>query len=130
MMVQVKVSLGELVDKLSILEIKKEKITDQEKLAHVENEHHALTETLEDLGLDGIETFQRELKEVNLKLWDIEDQIREKERDKDFGQGFIDLARAVYITNDKRFEVKARCNQHFGSELHEVKSYEKYEEND
>lgn len=130
MMVQVKVSLGELVDKLSILEIKKEKITDKLKLEHVERERQALNETLSLLKLEGIETFQNELKQVNLKLWEIEDKIREKERDKDFGEGFVELARSVYITNDQRFDVKARCNQHFGSELHEVKSYEKYTEND
>ncbi len=128
MMVQVKVSLGELVDKLSILEIKKEKIKDSEKLIHVERERHTLQETLDSLKLKGIENFQKELKEVNSQLWDIEDRIREKERDKEFDQGFIDLARSVYITNDKRFKVKARCNAHYGSELQEVKSYEKYTE--
>lgn len=127
MMVQVKVSLGELVDKLSILEIKSQKISDPQKLEHVNREKKSLQETLDDLALEGIEAFQKELFEVNSELWDIEDRIREKERNSQFDGEFIEIARAVYVTNDKRFDVKDRCNRHFGSSLQEVKSYEKYD---
>ena len=127
MMVQVKVSLGELVDKLSILEIKAQKITDPEKLSHVQKEREALQSTLNELALEGIEAFQKELFEVNSELWDIEDRIREKERNSAFDAEFIEIARAVYVTNDKRFAVKDRCNRHYGSSLQEVKSYEKYD---
>lgn len=127
MMVQVEVSLGELVDKLSILEIKSQKITDTEKLKHVAKERQSLQDTLNKLGLEGVEKFQKELFAVNSELWDIEDRIREKERNGQFDEEFIEIARSVYVTNDKRFEVKDRCNRHFGSALQEVKSYEKYD---
>jgi len=123
----VKVSLGELVDKLSILEIKKVKIQDEEKQQHIEKERLALLETLNNLALEGISTFLEQLRHINLELWEIEDKIREKERAKEFDSEFVELARSVYITNDKRFEVKSLCNGHFGSELREVKSYEKYD---
>jgi hypothetical protein len=126
-MVQVKVSLGELVDKLSILEIKKVKIQDEEKQQLIEKERLALLETLNNLALEGISTFLEQLRHINLELWEIEDKIREKERAKEFDAEFVELARSVYITNDKRFEVKSSCNGHFGSELREVKSYEKYD---
>ncbi|MCO4792104.1 MAG: hypothetical protein KC493_00215 [Bacteriovoracaceae bacterium] len=126
MNVTVEVPLGELVDKLSILRIKQKFITDEEKLIHVNKEESVLTKTLADLKLEGIETFLNDLIEVNTKLWKIEDDIRDKERSKKFDQEFIDLARAVYVTNDLRFEAKGRVNDHFGSGLQEVKSYQKY----
>ena len=126
MKVTVEVSLGELVDKLTILEIKSEKIKDSKKLEHIQNERAALSKSLDNLGLSSMGSFKEKLKGINLKLWGIEDDIRECERAKDFGQDFVSLARAVYITNDQRFDVKNEINQKFGSELNEVKSYEEY----
>lgn len=120
------ISLGELVDKLSILRIKQEKITDSEKRHHIDVEERHLTELLEELCLPDLAPLLDELVEVNKKLWKIEDDIREKERQKSFDQGFIELARAVYITNDQRFEVKNKINEKYGSELREMKSYEDY----
>lgn len=127
MQVKVSVSLGELVDKITILKIKKEKIRDPKKLSHVQKELQELTGTLKDLGLEGMEDFENELISINSSLWEIEDNIREKEREKAFDEEFISLARSVYFTNDKRFEVKAKINSHFGSSFHEVKSYESYD---
>ncbi|MCR9203154.1 MAG: DUF6165 family protein [Halobacteriovoraceae bacterium] len=127
MKVQVSVSLGELIDKITILKIKQEKIGDTEKLKHVRNELTSLQATLDSLGLDGYQALETQLIETNTKLWEIEDDIREKERNKDFGEGFIQLARAVYITNDQRFELKSQLNGKFGSQFQEVKSYESYD---
>lgn len=127
MMVQVNVSLGELIDKITILKIKQQKISDPEKLKHIGNELDSLLETLKALGISGHEDLESQLIETNTKLWEIEDDIREKERNKDFGEEFIQLARAVYITNDHRFELKAQLNSKFGSKFHEVKSYESYD---
>jgi len=127
MLVQVKVSLGELVDKLTILAIKSEKITDPEKLKHVKREFDELKRTLDELNLEGIDEHFEELKKINEELWVIEDDIRDKERDKEFDEAFVKLARAVYVTNDQRFGAKARCNERYGSELQEVKSYQKYD---
>lgn len=126
MNVKVEVSLGELVDKLSILRIKQKFISDQKKLVHVNKEEAILEKTLSELSLPGIESFLEELISVNSKLWKIEDDIREKERSKSFDQEFIELARAVYVTNDLRFDVKNRINAQYGSSLQEVKSYEDY----
>lgn len=126
MMVQVQVSLGELVDKITILEIKKNNIKDEVKQKHIANELSVLRQTLTELGLNGIEKFENDLLAVNKTLWKIEDDIREKERSGEFDQGFIDLARAVYVTNDQRFAVKSACNEAFGSTLVEVKSYKDY----
>ncbi len=127
MEIAVKVSLGELVDKLSILAIKTQKINDESKLAHVRREYAELEKTLNSLNLSNIENHFESLKEINEKLWKIEDDIRDKERDKEFDDEFIRLARAVYITNDERFAAKAKCNEAYGSELQEVKSYQKYD---
>lgn len=126
MNIKVDVSLGELVDKISILRIKQKFITDQEKLGHVNKEEAVLTEILNALNLEGISPFLEELVEVNTKLWKIEDDIRDKERDKEFDEKFIELARAVYVTNDQRFDVKNRINSKFDSGLREVKSYQEY----
>ncbi len=126
MNIKIDVSLGELVDKISILRIKQKFITDQEKLGHVNKEESVLTGTLEELNLDGIEEFLQELVDVNSKLWKIEDDIRDKERNKTFDQEFIELARAVYVTNDQRFDVKNRINSKYQSGLREVKSYQEY----
>lgn len=123
------VSLGELVDKLTILEIKMEKIDNSEKVAHAKNEFDALTKTLKSLKLneqEKLDSLRKDLKEINLTLWEIEDDIRIKEKNREYDQGFIDLARSVYITNDRRFEVKNSINMSYNSGIKEVKSYEGY----
>ena len=126
MKVQIEVSLGELVDKVSILRIKQKMITDTEKLKLVNQEERLLTQTLESLKLEGIEELLLELSKVNQQLWKIEDDIRDCERDKKFEKAFIELARAVYHTKDKRFEIKNQVNLKYGSEVKEVKSYQQY----
>ncbi|MCK5073670.1 MAG: hypothetical protein KAQ98_09610 [Bacteriovoracaceae bacterium] len=126
MLIDCKISLGELVDKISILRIKKKFLDGTEKLMYVDKENLTLTRILNDLKLDGIDSFLNELIEVNTKLWKIEDDIREKERNGEFDQDFIKFARSVYITNDERFRIKNRINESYGSDLREVKSYKKY----
>lgn len=126
MNIQCEVSLGELVDKISILRIKSEKITDMTKLAHVRKEEQSLMTTLNSLKLAGIEQYLESMIEVNLILWKIEDDIRDKERAKVFDAEFIELARQVYITNDERFRRKNLINTIYQSGLVEVKSYQKY----
>jgi hypothetical protein len=120
------VSLGELVDKISILKIKSQKITDIEKLVHVKKEETSLLQTLKSLKLLNIDHHLEQMIEVNLKLWKIEDDIRDLERAKTFNQEFIVLARAVYITNDERFKRKNTINNQYKSGLVEVKSYQDY----
>ena len=121
------ISVGELIDKISILEIKKKKITDKKKQSFVKEELQLLLSTMNDAVQDNkINGFLDKLIEVNSKLWKIEDDIRYCEIKKKFDQHFIDLARAVYITNDKRSEIKLAINNYFGSTLIEVKSYTKY----
>lgn len=121
------VSLGELVDKITILEIKTERVDDAEKVKFAHQEKEALEKTLAALNLEGIGKMRNELKAVNEELWVIEDRIRDCEREKRFDQEFIELARSVYKTNDKRFEKKNAINVNFGSDFREVKSYEEYE---
>ena len=120
------ISLGELIDKISILKIKLANITDQEKLLHVKKEEEILMKQLTSLSLEGIDFHLKQMIEVNSKLWKIEDDIRDKERDKKFDHEFIELARAVYVTNDERFNRKNRINQQYQSQIVEVKSYQKY----
>jgi dsDNA-specific endonuclease/ATPase MutS2 len=120
------VSLGELIDKLTILTIKTERIGDAVKRDLAQKEAMSLSKTLSELALSGVDNFFNRLKVVNEALWDIEDEIRLLERDQDFGEQFVRLARAVYQTNDQRFEIKNEINHHFGSGIKEVKSYEKY----
>ncbi|MBC7427999.1 MAG: hypothetical protein H7336_05265 [Bacteriovorax sp.] len=126
MNINCEISLGELVDKISILKIKSQKITDTVKLEHVKKEEKSLTETLASLKLDKIEHHLDQMIEVNLKLWKIEDDIRDLEREKNFGEEFIKLARAVYITNDERFKRKNTINTTYKSGFIEVKSYQDY----
>ena len=127
MIINTPVSLGELVDKISILHIKNTNIKDNEKLLLVKEELSLLQQTLNDhVNSDKIKPFLESLIEINSKLWIIEDDIRDCERDKNFDQKFIDLARSVYFTNDKRSEIKLEINKKFGSKIVEVKSYEKY----
>lgn len=121
------ISVGELMDKISILKIKKKNITDEKKLVFINEELQLLSSTLNAVVQDSkINEFLDKLIEVNSKLWKIEDDIRLCERNKKFNQHFIDLAREVYITNDKRADIKLAINNHFGSTLVEVKSYMKY----
>ena len=127
MLINTPISLGELVDKISILMIKKINISDSIKLEHVVKELEFLEKTLKEYIPEGkINKFIQELVNINSKLWKIEDDIRECERNKLFDQTFIDLARSVYITNDHRAKIKNDINKNFGSELVEVKSYEEY----
>lgn len=126
MKVQVSISLGELVDKISILMIKMKNIKDSSKVKLVNEELRILESELQELKLEGIESHLNELVHVNSKLWSIEDDIRVMEKDKDFGEEFTHLARSVYKTNDKRFELKNTINEMFGSQIKEVKSYEDY----
>lgn len=126
MKVQCPISIGELIDKLTILKIKSERITDQIKLKLVEQEINELESTLDSLKLKDLDSLYEELKKTNETLWEIEDQIRDKERAKKFDDEFISLARAVYITNDQRFEIKNKINYRFGSLIKEVKSYQEY----
>ena len=127
MLINTPISLGELVDKISILIIKKKNISDSIKLEHVTKELDFLQKTLKEyISEDKINKFIQQLININSKLWKIEDDIRECERKKIFDQIFIDLARSVYFTNDERAKVKNDINKTFGSELVEVKSYEEY----
>ena len=127
MLINTPVSLGELVDKISILIVKQKNITDQNKLNQVNKELGYLQKTLTDhITNEKIEIFLNRLIDINSKLWIIEDDIRSCERRKQFDQKFIELARSVYFTNDKRADIKLDINQKFGSDLVEVKSYDRY----
>ena len=127
MLINTHISLGELVDKISILIIKEKNITDATKLDHVKKELDFLQKTLMNyVQQEEINNYLENLININSKLWNIEDDIREYERKKLFDQTFIDLARSVYFTNDERAKVKNDINKTFGSELVEVKSYEEY----
>ena len=127
MIINIPVSLGELVDKISIMRIKKKNIIDKEKLILINEELSLLELILSDtIECEKIKKYLDDLTYVNLELWKTEDEIRDCEKIKNFDQKFIDLARSVYITNDKRSEIKLQINNNFGSNLVEVKSYEKY----
>ena len=122
------VSPGELLDKLTILDIKSERIQDADKLANVAHEKSLLEKVWHDSLLETDDTIRlrAELKKINEQLWDIEDAIREEERAKRFGERFIELARAVYVTNDQRAAVKKAINETLGSRIVEEKSYSDY----
>ena len=127
-MIHVPVSPGEVLDKITILEIKSERMHDEAKLANVRRELELLNSTWSEY-VPGDETVHRihdELKHINEALWEIEDDIRDKEKAREFDQRFIDLARAVYVTNDKRAAAKKALNLHLGSEIVEEKSYQDY----
>ena len=127
MIINTPVSLGELIDKISILHIKNINIKDDEKLKLIREELELLNQTLnKHIKKNDIQNYLDSLIEINSKLWVIEDDIRDCERKKKFDQTFIDLARYVYFTNDKRSEVKLEINKKFGSKIIEVKSYEEY----
>ncbi len=124
----VPVSPGELLDKITILEIKSERMTEPEKLANVRAELALLRETWSaSVGeSEAIESLHAQLREVNGALWDIEDAIRDKERSKSFDHEFVELARSVYVTNDRRSHIKKELNRHLGSQIVEEKSYQAY----
>ena len=129
MEINIETSLGELVDKITILEIKKLKIFEKSKLKLIENELELLIYKLDSLDLNNLKklkSLKENLLNTNLKLWDIEDKIRLKEKEKQFDDKFIELARSVYFTNDKRFEIKNEINNLYDSKVKEVKSYKKY----
>jgi len=122
------ISAGELLDKMSILEIKLDKIRDKENLLEISKEYESLKETKKSnikltKDLDNLIT---QLKEINLKLWDFENKTRICEKNKDFGQTFINLSRSVYLNNDKRANIKSKINKMLGSNIKEVKQYVNY----
>ena len=124
----VEISIGELLDKISILEIKQNKIKDPEKLKFIENEHSILKSQL-DLPVkkdEALEKLFNSLKEINSKLWIIEDDKRLCEKEKNFGDKFIKLSRDVHFLNDDRAKIKLKINNHTGSKIKEIKSYTNY----
>jgi len=126
--IHIETSAGELIDKITILEIKREKISDQKSLEIIGKEYSSLEDSIKkNLKVDGkIKELWKQLKEVNLKLWEIEDKIRLSEKNKKFDQKFIELARSVYKCNDLRAEIKSKINQLSGSNIKEIKQYTKY----
>ena len=124
----VEVSIGELLDKISILEIKQEKIKEPDKLKFINNEHSILKDQLEKnvKSDDKLNKLYQSLKEINAKLWVIEDDKRQCEKDKDFGEKFIKLSRNVHFLNDDRAKIKLEINDHTGSTIKEIKEYTNY----
>ncbi len=124
----VEVSIGELLDKISILEIKQEKIKDPEKLKFINNEHSILKNQLEKniKSDDKLNNLYQSLKKINAKLWVIEDDKRQCEKDKDFGEKFVKLSRDVHFLNDDRAKIKLEINNHTGSSIKEIKEYTNY----
>ena len=124
----VEVSVGELLDKISILEIKKEKIKDAEKLKFINNEHFILKNQLDEniKSDEKLNNLYQSLKEINSKLWVIEDDKRQCEKEKDFGEKFIKLSRDVHFLNDDRAKIKLEINNHTGSTIKEIKEYTSY----
>ena len=127
-MINIKISYGELFDKISILEIKKTKLTNSDYIKNVTFELKLLTDALNKSNIHNHDMDQlfNELKKVNLQLWEIEDKIREKEKHSLFDDEFIKLARSVYKTNDKRSKIKKEINIALNSEVFEIKSYQDY----
>ena len=128
MRIEIPVSFGELIDKLTILEIKKSKITNKEKLKKIQLEYELLNKKYQTILNDRkeLQVFYEALLKVNNKLWEIEDKIRIFENNKEFNEEFIDLARSVYKSNDERFAIKNEINKTFDSEIQEQKEYENY----
>ena len=126
--IHVPVSPGEVLDKITILEIKSERMSDADKIVNVKRELELLQASWQQ-SIDEDKTVQRihaKLKTINEALWEIEDDIRDKERAREFDQVFIDLARSVYVTNDQRANAKKELNIYLGSEIVEEKSYQDY----
>ena len=126
--IHIQTSAGELIDKITILEIKKEKISDTKSLEIINKEYSSLVNSLKDnLKIeDPIKKLWTELKKINLKLWEVEDSIRLAEKNKKFDEGFVELARSVYKYNDTRAKIKSDINQLSGSDIKEIKQYTKY----
>lgn len=126
--IRVPISPGELIDKITILEIKSERMTDPKKVANVRHELSLLQSTWQASAYSSVDIRAEwiALKDINGKLWIIEDEIRDKERDRQFDARFIELARAVYVTNDDRASVKRKINDKLGSKIVEEKSYADY----
>jgi len=122
---KIELSNGEIIDKLTILQIKLERIKDEKKLGNIWKEYGELVNTAKSI-MNSSDPLYKELYIVNCKLWDIEDHIRDLERRKDFGEDFIATARSVYVNNDRRAELKREINIKTSSGLTEEKSYEKY----
>lgn len=127
--IQIPISPGELLDKITILQIKAERISDPVKVANVKTELEMLTRVWDEaVEADAdITALTAELKSINESLWEIEDDIRDEERNKRFGDRFIELARAVYVTNDERANAKKKVNLHLNSTIVEEKSYQDYQ---
>ena len=122
------ISAGELLDKIAILEIKLVKIKDKENFMEINKEYESLKET-KNLNIKLTKNLEKliiQLKEINLRLWDIEDKKRICEKNKDFGQAFVDLSRSVYLNNDKRANIKSEINKILGSNIREIKKYANY----
>lgn len=119
----IEVSIGELIDKITILSIKQRKIKNRDKLGNIQKEYDLLKSSLDQAGIAVDSKYYEDLETVNLKLWDIEDKIREKEANKEFDEEFIQLARSVYINNDHRAAIKRNLNLNYGSDLVEEKEY-------
>jgi hypothetical protein len=127
MKIKIPVSIGELVDKLTILEIKLSNVSSQDKKVNLENEFNELKSVFENnIPSEKIQKYYQELLVINKKLWKIEDDIRILEKQKLFNEEFIELARSVYVTNDERFEIKNTINSLMGSNIKEEKLYEQY----
>ena len=129
MEVNVQVSVGELLDKLSIVEIKIKNISDSQKLEYLNKEFNLLKEKADDvksINTQKYDEFYSSLLKTNSKLWEIEDDIRDLENLKKFDEAFVSLARSVYITNDERFEIKTKINNFFGSSIVEQKELKEY----
>ena len=128
--IYIEVSAGELFDKISILEIKKRRIKDKEKLIYVETELRSLNETLKKNKLDKVDEFLKEclknLMNINIDLWEAEDLKRKFEKDKNFGEEFIKISRTIHFKNDERSNVKRQINVHTNSIIREVKDYVSY----
>ena len=124
----VEVSVGELLDKISILDIKKDKIKDSKNLEHIEYEYQILKKEYDDKvkSDDKLKSLYLSLKEINSKLWVIEDEKRVCEKNSDFGENFIKLSRSVHFLNDDRAKIKLEINNHTGSKIKEIKEYTKY----
>ena len=126
--IQSEISSGELLDKISILEIKLKKIKDKENLKEI-NKEYAILKQSQNLNIklaNELKDLFDELKKVNLNLWDIEDKLRICEKNKDFGEKFIELARGVYFNNDSRSKIKSEINKLLGSNIREIKQYSNY----
>jgi hypothetical protein len=128
-MIEIQTSVGELFDKISILNIKKQKIIDAKKIKNIEKELITLSEkaeTFKSLDEESFRNYMADLIEVNTKLWETEDRIRILEKNQTFNEEFIVLARDVYFNNDKRFDIKSSINKFYNSGIVEEKQYEKY----